>query len=239
MTAKEHYDNHLASFYEWMIGDFETKQKEQQDFFERNGIKSLRNSTAIDLGSGHGIQSISLARLGFKVNAVDFNQQLLDRLATMGKDLAIEVFHRDILSEENFREQANLIVCMGDTISHLEATEQIQGLLVQCYNCLRTSGKLILSFRDYGNDVVDTNRFIPVKSDDNKILTCFLEYFGKRVRVTDLLHEKIDGKWIQRASSYYKVRITGPLIEELLGNVGFKIVKSEIMRGMNFLIVEK
>jgi len=65
MTAKEHYDNHLANFYEWMIGDFETKEKEQRDFFERNGIKPLQNKIAMDLGSGHGLQSIALALLGF------------------------------------------------------------------------------------------------------------------------------------------------------------------------------
>jgi len=65
MTVKEHYDNHLASFYEWMTGDFETKQKEQQDFFERaesNRCKQI----AIDLGSGHGLSIYALARLGFK-----------------------------------------------------------------------------------------------------------------------------------------------------------------------------
>jgi len=66
MTVKEHYDNHLASFYEWMTGDFETKQKEQQDFFEKSRIKPLQNKIAIDLGSGHGLQSMPWRGLVFK-----------------------------------------------------------------------------------------------------------------------------------------------------------------------------
>ena len=118
MTTKEHYDSHLARFYEWMVGDFEAKQKEQQGFFERNGIKPLQNKVAIDLGSGHGLQSIALAKLGFQVKAIDFNQELLESLRIRGRGLGIQVFERDLLSEENFHDQSELIACMGDTIPH-------------------------------------------------------------------------------------------------------------------------
>src|SRR6478609_8009881 len=197
MTAKEHYDNHLADFYEWMVGDFEAKQKEQRDFFERNGIKPLQNKIAIDLGSGHGLQSVALAKLGFQVRAVDFNQQLLESLYTRGKKFGIQVFERDLLSEKNFQDPAELIVCMGDTIAHLESVDQIRLLLERTFRCLGENGKLILSYRDYETELVDTQRFIPVKSDDSKILTCFLEFFTDKVKVTDLLHERINGQWVQ------------------------------------------
>ena len=40
MNAKNHYDQHLGNFYSWMLGVFDEKQKEQEDFFLRNGIKS-------------------------------------------------------------------------------------------------------------------------------------------------------------------------------------------------------
>jgi len=239
MTAKEHYDNHLAGFYEWMVGDFETKRKEQQDFFERNGIKPMQNEIAVDLGSGHGLQSIALAKLGFQVRAIDFNQQLLESLRIRGKEFEVRVFQRDLLSEENFKKQAELIVCMGDTIAHLESHDEIQLLIERCSKCLATSGKLILSYRDYGAELTDTQRFIPVKFDDNRILTCFLEYFEDKVKVTDLLHERINGVWIQKASSYFKVRITNQIIEKLVIEAGFKIVKSEVTNRMNYLIAEK
>jgi len=192
MTAKEHYDNHLAGFYEWMVGDFDAMEREQRDFFERNGIKPLQNKVAIDLGSGHGLQSIALAKLGFQVRAVDFNQQLLQSLLIRGKELGIQIFEKDLLSEKNFQDQAGLIVCMGDTIAHLESVDQIKHLLNLSFNGLLKNGKLVLSFRDYGTELVDTQRFIPVKSNDDKILTCFLEYFENKVKVTDLLHERMD-----------------------------------------------
>jgi len=239
MTAKEHYDNHLASFYEWMIGDFEAKQKEQQNFFETNRIKPLQNKIAIDLGSGHGLQSMALAKLGFQVRSVDFNKQLLENLRIRGKELGIQVFERDLLSERNFQDEAELIVCMGDTIAHLESVDQIELFLDQSFKCLLGNGKLILSYRDYGTELVDTQRFIPVKSDDDKILTCFLEFSNDKVKVTDLLHERINGQWIQKVSSYFKVRITKQLIEKLALDAGFKILKSEVINRMNYLIAKK
>jgi hypothetical protein len=121
----------------------------------------------------------------------------------------------------------------------LESVDQIGLLLERCFKCLSNNGKLVLSYRDYGTELVDTQRFIPVKSDENKILTCFLEYYASKVKVTDLLHERINGQWTQRVSSYFKVRITNQMIEKLVLNAGFKILKSEGMNRMNYLIVEK
>ena len=239
MTTKEHYDNHLGPFYEWMTGDFDIRQKEQQDFFEGNGIMPLQNKMAIDLGSGHGLQSIALARLGFQVKSVDFNRLLLDHLRIRGDGLGIQVFHRDLLSGENFKEPAELIVCMGDTIAHLASPEEIRTLLDRCCGCLLNHGKLVLSYRDYGTELRDANRFIPVKSDENKILTCFLEYVEDRVRVTDLLHERINGRWTQKASSYFKVRTTDQLMSQLLIETGFTIQKKEVINRMNYLVAAK
>jgi len=66
-----------------------------------------------------------------------------------------------------------------------------------------------------------------------------LEYFEDGVKVTDLLHERINGQWIQRVSSYFKVRITNKMIENFIAGTGFKIVKSDEINRMNYLIAEK
>ncbi len=68
-STKQHYENHLAEFYSWMFGDFEKKMNEASEFFVNHGIKPEGNSSALDLGSGSGLQSIPLAKLGFKVTA--------------------------------------------------------------------------------------------------------------------------------------------------------------------------
>ena len=82
MDAKEHYENHLANYYSWMFGDFNAKLNENQQFFERHNIKPVSSKIAIDLGAGCGFQSIPLAKIGFKVKAIEFSKKLLNDLCS-------------------------------------------------------------------------------------------------------------------------------------------------------------
>jgi len=119
MKIKEHYDNHLGNFYSWMIGDFDTRTDEQHRFFKSHAILPHENRVAIDLGCGNGIQTIALAKSGFNVIAIDFNQQLLSELRKRVGYFPITIHEMDILSfEDKIENQAELICCMGDTISH-------------------------------------------------------------------------------------------------------------------------
>jgi hypothetical protein len=47
---------------------------------------------------------------------------------------------------------------------------------------------------------------IPVRSDERRILTCFLEYEEDTVVVHDILHERSGDIWDTRVSSYRKLR---------------------------------
>ncbi|MES2733933.1 MAG: class I SAM-dependent methyltransferase [Bacteroidota bacterium] len=240
MRVKEHYDNHLGDFYSWMAGDFNAKQKEQTQFFETHAVKPTSTQIAIDLGAGHGIQAVALAKAGFKVKAIDFNQQLLRELTRNGKGLSIDVIEGDIRQVSNYAEVSpELIICWGDTLTHLETEEEVRQLLQDCAAVLIPDGKLILSFRDYSNALTGDNRFIPVKSDETKILTCFLDYSADYVRVTDLLHEKTEKGWEQRVSSYNKIRISSRQIVEILQQCGLTITFNEIMNRLLTIIAKK
>jgi len=61
--------------------------------------------------------------------------------------------------------------------------DEIRQLIIDCCELLTEGGKLILSFRDYSTALLGNLRFIPVKSDDAKILTCCVDYEVGRVRV--------------------------------------------------------
>ena len=239
MTAKEHYENHLGHFYSWMAGDFQLKCNEFRNLLNENSILPSSNKLAVDLGAGHGLQSIPLAELGFKVLAIDFNQHLLNELEVNAKDLNIRTINDDIRHARNFRDRPELIVCCGDTLSHLNDKTEIKTLLSLISNSLGEKGKLILSFRDYSNKLTGTDRFIPVKCDENKILTCILDYDDEFVSVTDLLHEKVNNEWQQKISSYKKIRLFTTEIVAYLEEVGMTIIFNKFINRMVTIIAVK
>ena len=240
MQVKDHYNNHLGNFYAWMMGDFVEKQREQEAFFRENKIMPSPANVAIDLGAGHGLQSVSLARLGFSVHAVDFSEKLLHDLQQNKGDLSIEPIQDDLINFiKNFGGKAALIVCMGDTVTHLENLQQVELLIEEIANHLENQGKVIFSFRDLTAAIQHEARFIPVRSDENRILTCFLEYFSDHVLVHDILYEKQDGKWNQKIGAYPKLRFDAALIEALLTKHKIQIIYSGLVNRMDYLIGEK
>ena len=239
MDVKTHYHHHLARIYPWMSGDFETKCAEFRKFLNEHQISSENSASAIDLGAGHGIQSIALARQGFRVIAVDFNAHLLSELAARSHDLKITTVCDDLRKVSAFAEQPELIVCCGDTLAHLESMTEVEMLIVQMARTLAPKGKVILSFRDYSTPLTGNDRFIPVKSDPNLILTCILDYEKDFVNVTDLVHEHQEGAWKQKVSAYRKVRITPKHIIEMLHSSGLTVEHTDEINRMHYVIATK
>lgn len=239
MTVKEHYDNHLGHFYSWMTGDVNTKSEEFKRFLTQNFVKPLSNKIAIDLGAGHGLQSIPLAQMGFQVIAVDFNSALLNELKINAKDLNIRLVCDDIKKVATFATKPELILCCGDTLLHLSSKSEIKTFIDDIAKSLDSNGKLILSFRDYSVQLTGTDRFIFVKGDDSKILTCILDYEDNFVNVTDLLYEKLNNLWQQKVSSYKKVRLTTNELFQYLECNEMAINFNQVVNGLTTIIATK
>ncbi len=237
--VKSHYDQHLGQFYSWMVGDFKVKSEEQKQFFQKNNLKPFYNQMAFDLGCGHGLQTLALAQLGYSVKAIDFNNNLLDELRAKA-DKHVEVIEDNLIHFDRYASQlSELIVCMGDTLTHLASMDEVEELVKKVQTNLVKGGKLVLSFRDLSIPLGGTDRFIPLKSDDTRIHTCFLEYFETHVQVYDLLHEKQNDKWVQKVSSYPKLILTPSLLYSYLESADLQLLHQEEINRVIYLIAEK
>ena len=89
------------------------------------------------------------------------------------------------------------------------------------------------TFRDYVTETLEGDaRFIMVRRDENRILTCFLEYGIETIAVHDILTERDDGQWVQKVSSYPKLRLAPDWLESKLQSLGLKSRRETAPSGM-------
>jgi hypothetical protein len=121
---------------------------------------------------------------------------------------------------------------MGDTLTHLDSLENVQGLLKNVYQALENNGRLVLTFRDLTFELKNLDRLIPVRSEPDLIFTCFLEYEKDHVKVHDIIYENTNDQWHLKKGFYRKLRIPPDWTQACLLNIGFEVEKFEIQNGM-------
>jgi SAM-dependent methyltransferase len=235
-SVSEHYERLLSKHYTWMLGvSFEEKVKEQNAFLSRK-LGTLKNSPkpalAVDLGCGPGFQTIALAQLRFSpIIAVDTSSELLDELRSYVGDFPVQIKKADLreLPALVSAEQATVVVCMGDTLTHLPGKGDVTTLFRAAFDALRPGGMLVISYRDLTTELYGTDRFIPVRSDEDKIMTCFLEFENaESVVVHDLIYVREGAGWSLNKSSYRKMRLGIDWMCEELGKAGFTAVSHDL-----------
>jgi SAM-dependent methyltransferase len=241
MSVLEHYEKHLGPVYKWMVGDAQAAVAANVAFLGGLGLGSKDRGLAVDLGSGTGLQTFALEKLGYFVLAVDECRGLVEELRRETDRLAVRVAEDDV---HNFRryidEDVELVVCMGDTLSHLGDEGEVESLIRDVATALVPGGVFVTTFRDFSIEKVGSRKSILVKGDDRRILTCQLEYGEKKVAVTDLLHEReAGGAWGLRVSSYEKVRLAPEWVAEVMREAGFEVEKRAAGGGMVGLIGRK
>jgi hypothetical protein len=98
---------------------------------------------------------------------------------------------------------------------------------------LSPGGLFVATFRDYvSTPLVGDGRFILVRSDEQRILTCFLEYADTTVTVHDLLHQLEGGSWRLHVSSYAKLRLAPKWVVEQLSSRGLSVRRDAAPGGM-------
>lgn len=239
-TVKEHYHRVLADVYSWMFGGFEVANRRNIEFFQQHHISPKKSGIAIDLGAGCGFQSIPLAQLGFTVTAIDLEQKLLDELTKNSGKLNIKTIQDDLINfQQHIDNKPELIICMTDTILHLESNDKVSLLFTKIFSSLEDEGRFIITFRDLSHELTELDRFITVKSDENIIFTCFLEYEPNTVKVHDIIYKKEDGSWKLQKSFYRKLRLSKHWVEKQLENIGFSEIESSIDKGLITMVVTK
>lgn len=242
MTSQytEHYESHLAPIYAWMVGGSDAALQAGKTELDALNLPVSQGSLALDLGAGFGMHAIPLAQRGLRVTAIDTSAELLRTLNELRGTLPVRTVQADLLAFGTcLTETPSVILCMGDTMTHLPDLGAVECLMEKVSCALRPGGMFVMTFRDYTVPLLAEQRFISVRSDDTRILTCFLEYEPEMVVVHDILHERGSSGWQTRVSSYRKLRLKPEKVVASLQSHGFEVRRETGMRGMVRLVAQK
>lgn len=229
-TVRQHYADLLAPIYVWMAGGldaaFAAGAADVAPLLPGDGV-------AVDLGAGFGMHALALARGGYDVVAIDTSRQLLDVLRANSAGLSVRAVEGDLLDfTRHVARDASLIVCLGDTLTHLASLAEVERLFGDAAASLRPGGRLVLTFRDYTRPAAGDARFIPVRSDADRIHTCFLEALPEHMLVHDIVHDRDGDAWRMSVSSYRKLRLAPEAVDSALRQVGLEPEITAGARGM-------
>jgi SAM-dependent methyltransferase len=241
--VQRHYDDLLAAHYSWMNGVRPAeKAAEQANILADLGVGKGTKRMAVDLGCGPGYQSLALASLGYEsVIAVDSSRDLLAELSAARTDDRIKTILADLRTFPTMveRNSVNVITCMGDTLTHLDNKADVLKLYRDAYDALAPGGRFVLTFRDLSQELVGLDRFLPVRADDHRIMTCVLEYEPESVVVNDLIHIRENGLWTLHKSSYRKLRLAPSEQVAGLMRMGFSVDHDQPIGRMHAISAQK
>lgn len=233
-----HYRDLLAHHYSWMLGgDIEQVAAQDRRNLEGLGIEASGDSVAVDLGCGPGLPTLALADMGFTtVIGVDTSQELLTELARHSASRpAVRTRLTDLvdaLPEVAGHQQIDVLTCMRDTLLHLPDHDAVELLLTRAASSLAAAGTLVLTYRDLTQPLRGVDRFLPVRSDSEKIMLCALDYDSPdRVTVNDLVYTRTPAGWELHKSSYPKLRIAPDTLVKQIEATGMSITQHEQQAG--------
>ena len=121
----------------------------QMDLIQSQVEKGKR---ILDIGCGTGTYTIPLAQLGYQMVALDYDQSMVDKLRGKADafDLQIESFARDMMGLDDLIEDAyDGILCIGNTLPHLEDMDQVEAFLKIVHKKLDENGAFIIQTVNY------------------------------------------------------------------------------------------
>lgn len=235
--VQTHYETLLAPLYAWSMGGRDAAISAMTAFLDGLPLPPAP-AEVLDLGAGFGAAALALARRGHHVVAVDSSATLLAELAAAEPHLRIRTVAEDLVAfVQAGKMPADLLLCLGDTLAHLPSQDAVTALLQGMARTLRPGGLAVLSYRPKAH-LTPAQRFLLVRADVTRSLTCFLEPIDEgHQTVWDIVHEHVDGDTTLRVSGYRKLRLEPAWVAQEAQAAGLRVETLAPWRGMTVQVL--
>lgn len=106
----------------------------------------------LDLAAGTGNYSIALAKEGYNVSSVDLDEEMVKKIAAKNKKegtdvdpYVLDMKKIDVFGSNKF----DAIICIGNSLVHLDNKEEIKDILNKMYKLLSDKGVVLLQIVNY------------------------------------------------------------------------------------------
>ena len=212
------------SFYE-SIADYYEKifplNKAQLDFV-KNSFEETSSLSALDIGCGIGSLSFELSKIFNDVTAIDLDERMLDR-AIEKNVTGIHFLQKDMLDiEKEFGQEAfDVILCFGNTLVHLNDSDEIVDFFKQSKRVLKKNGKLLFQIIQYDRIIDQNIKGLPtIENNEIKFVRNYQIYPDQNaLDFKTTLTVKETGKTIENSIRLYPV--SNFELIKLLNEAGF------------------
>lgn len=177
----------------------------------------------LDIGAGTGNMAIALAEKGFNVTAVEPEEKMAQDILAKArtKEVSVHVHTYTMQQIDQLEGDFNGIVCVGNTLPHLQSLEEIEDFLEKCYRKLRGDGKLLIQTVNFEKFLANPDFSFPVIEKEDFKFERKYEQQGEKVQFTTTL-TTADGAFMNSIPLY---PVVTEKIVPLLEKIGFKNIE--------------
>lgn len=181
--------NLIASDYDEMVSFAQSVEKKKEAF------KSMNKpwmKTAADLGCGTGADSIALASLGLEVTAFDPSFEMLEVAKGNVEKAKVKVtLHNKSVDSiaEDFNEQFDLVVSLGNTFANIER-EQLLKSLQRTKEILKPQGIILIQILNYEKILSKKQRIVNITKGADKFFIRFYDFVDDEITFNILIFNK-------------------------------------------------
>ncbi len=174
-TAEEFYDA-IAAGYDGMIS-FESRLECARQFIDALLLR-FPVSGALDIGCGTGVYTLALAQRGVNATGIDLSAAMLDEARGNARNHDLDAnWHQasmDHLPAE--LDDADLLLCMGNTLPHLLTHELLHDTLMEFHAALGLGGRVAIHLLNYDSILARQERVVGVSHDGDLEYTRFYDF---------------------------------------------------------------
>jgi 2-polyprenyl-3-methyl-5-hydroxy-6-metoxy-1,4-benzoquinol methylase len=212
------YD-HIAEFYDEIFPLKETRLSFVDSFLGKSGLAVL------DIGCATGGLALALAKKGHHVVGIDLDGKMVELAGQKTKKtgLKAEFFIMDMakIGVEFSSAYFDAVLCLGNTLVHLESLEKIEEFLVAAGKVLKKRGMVIIQIVNYDRILADGIKELPLLENEKFIFR--REYHdngtAQRIQFLTYLTLKESGQVIKNSETLYP--LTSRELNHALIDAGF------------------